>query len=79
MGQNETHQPDPGEGPIALAATSKPESGSVQLNASEWRLIRNYRAMKISGQGMLVDISEEFALAFPATVETGSANGALRH
>jgi hypothetical protein len=77
--QKDDQQPEPGEGPVALAAANKPEGCNLQLSASEWRLLRNYRTMKMSGQSMLVDISEEFALAFPAIAEAGVANATLRH
>jgi hypothetical protein len=61
--------------PVSEAALSNEiDNDNFQLTAGERRLIRNHRAMKRSAQGMLVDISEEFALAFSITADVGQAS-----
>lgn len=43
------------------------DNADFQLTGLERRLVSNFRAMKRSAQETFVDISEEFALALPAT------------
>jgi len=50
---------------------------NFQLSAGERRLIRNYRAMRRDVQLTFEDLSEEFALGFPAPAVTVRSSASL--
>lgn len=52
------------------------QNDDFQLTRSERFIIQNYRAMKRTAQHAFVDISEEFALAFPGPGHSQSSASA---
>jgi hypothetical protein len=65
--QQEKNQPEPAGTSLAPGVANTLDTDYFQLTNGERLVIRNYRAMKKSTQQIFEDISEELALAFPAS------------
>lgn len=67
MGQKNKNQSNESDTLPSHDVASNNEGDSFSLTSNERLIIRNFRVMKRSVQLTFVDISEELALALPAT------------
>jgi hypothetical protein len=67
VGQQEENRPEAADASLAPGVVNSLDTDYFQLTSGERLVIRNYRAMKKSTQQTFEDISEELALAFPAS------------
>lgn len=66
-------QSDQGDATSSSEVANKTDNDYFPLTSGERLIIRNYRAMKRSVQLTFEDISEELALALPATRPAGGS------